>query len=523
MPHNYLEKMQVIATLQRRIYFPVKQIYDSDEKDKVFSMKKNWIAALLGLLVASGWTLNAQLLPTGLEILKTEDQIKLAWEGTPEAAFTLQMTERLRDNIWVNAPGSTAWPTRDRQWTSPFDPASSSQKFYRLVQVEPSNRGALLSLTPDATYYKIVLQLIVGQLAPDMDVTFRYGVETYKVSYETITPRGDRTLATGLICLPSNCPNPIGVVSLQHGTIVVKTDAPSYSTSSPEALVSVAFAGMGYVSVVTDYLGLGGSPGFHPFCHAGSEATAAIDLLRTTKQVCSDKEIVPSDRLFLIGYSQGGHATMALQREIESRYADEFNIIASAPMAGPYDLSGTMADDFQKPDPITPLGYFAYIMSSYQQVYRLVDSDSVDSFLLPPYNEILPPLMDGTHSADEIDAVLPERLDQVMRPEYLAAVKNDPNHPLRVALRDNDTCKGWLPKAPMRLWHCSGDHDVLYQNSLVAVEEFRKMGLEVTLTDPVPGGDHGDGVLPSLIQAFQWFMTFEPVGLAAETDLIWTN
>lgn len=75
----------------------------------------------------------------------------------------------------------------------------------------------------------------------------------------------------------------------------------------------------------------------------------------------------------------------------------------------------------------------------------------------------------------------------------------------------------------MRLWHCSGDHDVPYQNSLVAVEEFRKMGVEVPLTDPVPGGDHGDGALPSLIQAFQWFMTFEPVGLAASSDLIWTN
>jgi len=33
MLHYYLEKMQVIATLQRRIYFPVKQIYASDEKD----------------------------------------------------------------------------------------------------------------------------------------------------------------------------------------------------------------------------------------------------------------------------------------------------------------------------------------------------------------------------------------------------------------------------------------------------------------------------------------------------------
>lgn len=486
-------------------------------------MKKNWIAALLGLLVASGWTLNAQPLPTGLEILKTEDQIKLAWEGTPEAAFTLQVTERLRNNIWVNAPGSTVWPTLDRQWTSPFDPAASSQKFYRLVQVEPSNRGALLSVTPDATYSKFLLQLLVSQMAPDVEVTFRYGVETYKVSYETITPNGDKTLATGLICLPSNCSEPLGVMSVQHGTIVLKSDAPSYSGSSSEALMCVVGAGMGYVSVISDYLGLGGSPGFHPYCHAGSEASAAIDLLRTARGFCADKNVVPSDRLFLVGYSQGGHATMALQREIESRYANEFNIIASAPMAGPYDLSGTMAEDFQKPDPMSDLGYFVYIMTAYQHVYRLIASDSVDEFLLPPYNETLPPLLDGMHSTDEIDAVLPERVDQLMRPEYLMSLSTDPNHPFMVALRDNDTCRGWAPKAPMRLWHCSGDHDVPYQNSLVAVEEFRKMGVNVPLTDPVPGGDHGDGALPSLIQAFQWFMTFEPVGLAASSDLIWTN
>lgn len=486
-------------------------------------MKKNWIAALLGLFVAYGWTLNAQPLPTGLEILKTGDQIKLAWESTPETAFTLQVTERLQNNIWVNAPGSTVWPTLDRQWTSPFDPAASSQKFYRLLQVEPSNRGALLSITPDATYPKFLLQLLVDQKAPELGVTFRYGVETYKVTYETITPRGDKTHATGLICLPINCPSPLGVISVQHGTIVLKSDAPSYSSDSSEALISIVAAGMGYVSVIGDYLGLGGSPGFHPYCHAGSEATASIDILRTARKVCADKEIVPSDRLFLIGYSQGGHSTMALQREIETRYAKEFNIMASAPLAGPYDLSGTMADDFLSPEPMSAMGYLVYIMTAYQHVYKLVASDSVDEFLLPPYNETLPPLLDGMHSTDEIDAVLPERLDQILRPEYLAALRNDPNHPLRVALRDNDTCRGWAPKAPMRLWHCSGDHDVPYRNSLVAVEEFNKMGVKVPLTDPVPGGDHGDGAFPSLIQAFQWFMTFEPVGLAAKTDLIWTN
>ena len=284
-------------------------------------MKKNWIMALLGLLMVSGWTLNAQPLPAALEILKTGDQIKLTWEGAPEAAYTLQVTERLQNNIWVNAPGSTVWPTHDTQWTSPFDPAASSQKFYRLVQVEPSNRGALLSITPAATYSKFLLQLLVDQMAPELGVTFRYGVETYKVSYETITPRGDKTLATGLICLPAKCSSPLGVISVQHGTIVLKSDAPSYSSDSSEALISVVCAGMGYVSVIGDYLGLGDSPGFHPYCHAGSEATAAIDLLRTAKGSCAGKEIFPSERLYLIGSAHGGHATMALQREIETHYA----------------------------------------------------------------------------------------------------------------------------------------------------------------------------------------------------------
>ncbi len=486
-------------------------------------MKKNWIAALLGLLVISSWTLSAQAQATRLNILKIEDQIKLTWESTPETAYTVQVADRLRDSNWVNAPGDTVWPTLDTEWTSPFDPTASSQKFYRLLQAETTNRGAPISITADATYSKFLLQLLVDMQAPEMDVTFRYGVQVYRVIYETITPKGAKTIASGLICLPSNCRDPLGVISVQHGTIVLKSDAPSYSSDSSEALICIVAAGMGYVSVITDYLGLGDSPGFHPYCHAVSEATAAIDLLRTARVLCAEKEVVPLDHLFLIGYSQGGHATMALQREIETHYAKEFNIVASAPLAGPYDLSGTMTEDFLSPEPMSDLGYFVYIVAAYQHVYKLVDSDSVDEFLLPPYNETLPPLLDGMHSSDEIDAILPERVDQLMPPEYLAAIRNDPNHPLRVALRENDTCRGWAPKAPMRLWHCSGDHDVPYQNSLVAVEEFRKMGVEVPLTDPVPGGDHGDGALPSLIQAFQWFMTFEPVGLAASSDLIWTN
>jgi len=50
------------------------------------------------------------------------------------------------------------------------------------------------------------------------------------------------------------------------------------------------------------------------------------------------------------------------------------------------------------------------------------------------------------------------------------------------------------------------------------VEEFHKVGVDVPLTDPVPGGDHRDGILPSFMQAFKWFLSFEGAGSPPSSD-----
>ena len=50
-------------------------------------------------------------------------------------------------------------------------------------------------------------------------------------------------------------------------------------------------------------------------------------------------------QLFLMGYSHGGHVTMALHRELEQYHANEITITASAPMAGAYRrLVGSVQD-----------------------------------------------------------------------------------------------------------------------------------------------------------------------------------
>jgi hypothetical protein len=256
--------------------------------------------------------------------------------------------------------------------------------------------------------------------------------------------------------------------------------------------------------VLPDYLGLGESPGFHPYLHARSEATAGVDMLRAARRFCASSSLALNGQLFLAGYSQGGHATMALHRELEKYHTNEFTITASAPMAGPYDMSGVELNDMLSPRcPPNPY-YAAYVLAAYQSVYSLAPSWA--NLLVPPYDTTLPPLFNGNTASSTINSAMPAcNVSRILSPALIASVTNDPGCPLLQALRDNDLSH-WKPIAPTRLYHCSGDHDVLPANSQVAYSNFLARGAaQVQLIDPYPGADHGGCVIPSLAAAKTWF------------------
>jgi pimeloyl-ACP methyl ester carboxylesterase len=296
----------------------------------------------------------------------------------------------------------------------------------------------------------------------------------------------------------------VALLSYQHGTLVLTNDVPSIMNE--QIMPGVGFASIGYAVAMPDLLGLGDSPGLHPYHHARSEATAGVDLLRAVRAWCHTNEVALNPQLFLIGYSQGGHATMALHREIESFHGDEFVVTASAPMAGAHDLSGTTADDLLSGRLMPNPYYLVYLLAAYQQVYHL--TNHVADLLAAPYSTTLPPLMNGATPSDIINAAMPPDVRLVLNPEVLAAFQSQPEHPLRVALRDNDLFN-WTPTAPTRLYHCRGDQDVIFANSEIAVASFQSRGaLDVQLIDPDPTADHGGCALPAFLLAREWFETF---------------
>src|SRR5262249_3403120 len=155
-------------------------------------------------------------------------------------------------------------------------------------------RGKLLSVTYSNTLSisNLAFLLAVG-------ITPQYNVRLYKVDYETITPLGARTTASGALLLPDNAGTQLPLVSYQHGTITLKKAGPSSLARGTEVIVGVASATTGYAAAVPDYLGLGDSPGLHPYHHARSEATACVDMLRAVKSFCETNGFTLTNRLFL--------------------------------------------------------------------------------------------------------------------------------------------------------------------------------------------------------------------------------
>lgn len=423
--------------------------------------------------------------------------VLLNWTPSdPGYDYTVQSNIRAQDGLWTLADSGEPWPVAG---TEVLVEPGEGARFYRLLAVPAAERGKLLSVAKVSSYSTLQITFIFNLAG--IGVSPKYGVDTYAFRYETIDPWGARAEATGLFALPQGQPGSLPMASYQHGTVTETNDVPSMDLQ--QSIPGIGLASQGYATALPDFLGLGGSPGFHPYHHARSEATAAIDLLRAARTWSATNGITFNGQLYLCGYSQGGHATMALHRELETYYAGEFAVTASAPMAGAHDLSGTTLDDFMSGRPLPNPYYVAYFLAAYQSVYHI--TNSWGDWLAEPYATTLPPLLEARAPGGDINAAMPPNATLIFKPEVMQAVLNDPQHPLRLALADNDLYD-WTPLAPVRMWHCLGDMDVPYENSLVALAALQANGASsVELLDPSPSSGHGDCAIPSFTAMAAWF------------------
>lgn len=337
-----------------------------------------------------------------------------------------------------------------------------------------------------------------------------YDVNYYVVTYNTVDLYGSATIASGLVAVPVNpdCDS-IPLALYDHGTVLLKTDVPS--SDNTEAIIGKAIASKGYVVAMPDYLGLGIQTGnFHPYQHAESEATSSVDLLRATKEFIEDSLSFDfSNEIFITGYSQGGHSAMATAKYIhDNQLMGELPVAGIAPLSGAYHASERQMAQLLNNVPYGTPGYIVYLLFSYQTAYGNIFANYSD-ILQSPYDTIVPPLFDGTHTIGEVHAVLPTLTSLYLDSVFLNSIILDSvtqTTPIWQAMLDNDNYD-WTPSVPIKMLYCNADEQVNPLNTMDAYDAMVLNGVTNITAEDLGALSHGDCVIPAITNTIDFFQS----------------
>ena len=347
--------------------------------------------------------------------------------------------------------------------------------------------------------------LVNSKLVATKNATFLipYSVKAYRIVYYTIGINSNKLKASGLLAVPQKATGEKSpLLSYQHGTIFLNEQAPSISNSSRNGIMS--FAGRGYIISAPDYIGYGESAGeMHPYVHANSLASASIDMLRASKQLLQSKNVRINNQLFLAGYSEGGYATLALQKALQESNDNEFVVTASAAGAGPYDLTETaklFANRIINKRP----AYMSFLLKAYDTIYGL---NEISGMYQAQYVNTINSVFDGTHSSGNITDSLTTVTKDLFKLSFLEALRGTGDHIIKEKLALNNIYD-WKPTAPTRLYHSPNDEIVPYSNSQKALTTMKANGATDIALGDCPLNTHAQCALPYLLDTIDFFSDY---------------
>lgn len=336
-----------------------------------------------------------------------------------------------------------------------------------------------------------------------------YGVDIYKLTYVTTDVHGNLTVASGAVYIPTitDC-DYAPIISWHHGTVFDKTEVASANKGN--AVIGALLSSYGYIVTYPDYLGLGDNEGIHPYHHGDSQATASIDLIRAAREMLDELDgLKDNNQLFITGYSQGGHATMAMHKYIqEHQIYGEFNILASAPMSGAYDMSGAQFDLIFDGDSTYYMSAFIpYLLASYQLAYGNI-YQSYDQLYNAPYAQTIEEFVNNNHTWQEWSNLVPANYYEFMQDSVIKNMLADEtheSHPILRAMKLNSYID-WVPERAVKMLYSGNDSMVSPQNAIVALNRMEKLGADkVEAINVFPEGAHENSLFPQLLYALDWF------------------
>ena len=346
-----------------------------------------------------------------------------------------------------------------------------------------------------------ITKQLAGEFGPLVTslLKVKNGVKGYRITYKTKNTDGKEITASGALIVPVTA-DAVSMISVQHGTINSDDSAPSNFSSGADAALNSLFSSLGYIISAPDYIGYGASKDLpHPYEHRASLASASLDMLRAAKEFLKEQnEVKWNNKLYIAGYSEGGFASMSLQKKIEEEASSEFDLRASSLGAGAYDKTSFMKFLLNnKTHGIA--GYnssYLWVTLTYDRIYGL--NRPASAYFKEPYASQIE--KSGKNASINVS------FNTIFTDAFIKGVNDGTDKAFLDAVADNNVYD-WKPKTPTQLYHGDADQLVFYFNSKNAYDAMRKRGATNVDLIKIPGGDHGSSVLPYLSGTLGFFTT----------------
>jgi pimeloyl-ACP methyl ester carboxylesterase len=185
-----------------------------------------------------------------------------------------------------------------------------------------------------------------------------------------------------------------------------------------------------------------------------------MDLLTAASTWRRTSGVADNGQLFLVGYSEGGYATMAAHRALQATNSPHLRqLVSSIPGAGPYHVGVTMDLQLQR------------VRDENRLIAALVSPGLLRYLGSTVRNELRRLIM---------RLVIPDDADVTYQSTFLDNFLADDTG----AIERDSNVHDWAPVAPVRMYHGRDDQTVPYAASQRALEAMQARGASTaTLTD----------------------------------------
>jgi len=283
--------------------------------------------------------------------------------------------------------------------------------------------------------------------------------------YESTDTEGNPITLSGKVLVPSDGKFDRYIL-VSHYTIGSNKEAPSNCFPLEGILCS-----MGYAVICPDYIGYGVTVDrIHPYLVMDVTAANVIDMYVAVKKYFDTVNLRPKyDDIYLMGYSQGGATTMAVEYMIEEVYnpylLDEpIRIRCVYAGGGPYDIKATYerfvttnVADYPVAVPLVLQGMIVgnnlnLEMNAIMQQWLC---DHIDEWVNSKKN-----------STAEMNALIGTKVtSKMLTPTGMDMQSKEVSELFKAMVQNSIVSYGWEPQAPVYIMHSMDDETVTFLNA----------------------------------------------------------